>query len=274
MTTETKMMNDGARRVQEALAKQGIHVKHGVMLEALATGFGIRNWRTVRDKLSASNLERAPVVKSVDIIGGRWQVSGTYMDNDQPYSGYYDTASAEDAMVHAQVERIFADSSFEILVNYVQDRTGTSEASCFGEEDCISWHAGVLTELMRAARTVLGPPPSRGVVEADAWDVQNAHIEMWESALQSREVQSTLNHLDAYFRHNPEFRVGATYTFINSAGQEFYEMCASDALGTIISLSQRLGPTPPNKRLVYHADALLKYASNELDFVLYCQANK
>ncbi|MDO8416610.1 MAG: glyoxalase superfamily protein [Agitococcus sp.] len=274
MTTEIKMMNDGARGVQAALAKHGIEVKHGVMLEALAAGFGARNWRTLRDKLGPTGAAIPAPIKSSDLIGGRWQVFATYADNDQSYSGYYGGKSAEEAMVHAQVERIFAEFAGDIFVNSVQDRTGVCKPAIFGDEDNNTCHAEALSRLMRAARAALGPPPSRGVVEADTWDEQNAHIEMFEECLQSAQAQSALNHLDVYSKDDPGYVLEAAFTFVTGAGQEFYEVCASEALGTIVKLAQTQKVMPPTNRVVYQAQALLKYAANELDFVFYCHAKK
>jgi hypothetical protein len=271
-TKELEMMKDGARRVQEFLEAKGIEVKHSLMLEALSAGFGSRNWRTVREKLNAPTVPK-PTLESLD--GLRWHIFAVYCDNDQPYNGYYAGATAHEAQVFAQIERLFDEDGSEIDVNYVMDRLSgpgkEAETYCFDSEEYgCNKHSVALRAVAQYAEKCLGDFQGRGVADAEAWDLKSAHIEVFVE-MKSSGCCELLDEISAFTKKEHGFNGDHSFTWVDFRGVEYEGVTASDALETILDIIEPLGVEHLSEEMktnVYHAQALLKYASRELDYVM------
>lgn len=127
---EIEVMKDAARRMQEFLSGRGIKVGHAVALEALSASLGARNWRTVRDKLSAPVVvvPAEPAQKTLeDFPDGRWLVEGRYYDGS-PYGDYFAGETAREAKIFALYYRQDEDRDASFDVYSVTDRLTDQEA--------------------------------------------------------------------------------------------------------------------------------------------------
>jgi hypothetical protein len=270
-TKELDMMKDGARRVQEFLAAKGIDVKHSMMLEALSAGFGSRNWRTVREKLNAPSAA-APTLESLD--GLRWHVFAVYCDNDQPYNGYYPGSSAHEAMVTAQIERKFDDEGSIIDVHYVSDRLTIGkdqDTYSFDDPNFVARkHSEALLQVAKYARQCMGEYRAKSVEEADQWDRRQAFLEVIEETLADKINCELLDDTDKFTRDEQGFNGVHSFTWTDSRGEDFEGVTASEVLAELLDIIRPFGVehlSNPMKTHIYHAEALLKYAAAELDYV-------
>lgn len=127
---EIEVMKDAARRMQDFLSGRGIKVGHAVALEALSASLGARNWRTVRDKLSAPvvAVPAEPAPKTLeDFPDGRWLVKGRYYDGS-PYGDYFGGDTARSAAICALYYRQDEDGDASFEVQEVIDRLTDEEA--------------------------------------------------------------------------------------------------------------------------------------------------
>lgn len=277
-TKELEMMKDGARRMQEFLQKNGLDVKHSMMLEAISAGFGSRNWRTVRDKLNASAGGR---VVTLDELGGlRWAVHGIYCDNDQRYMNYYKGETPLEAQIIAQVERMCAEDGSAISVSCVIDRlTGeVADAESYASEASIVDVSKMLRRLAVAARRNLGEPPQRGIAEADAWDSDNISIEVFEELLGAEDgkltsdqkfLQTELNQL--WYEDSPDDEdCNRFFGYTDLRGEEWAELNATGELEAMVTIALRGGLdslSDLEKICVYQARAIIEYAHELFDHV-------
>lgn len=273
-TQELDMMKDGARRVQEFLEKQGVNVKHSVMLEALSAGFGSRNWRTVREKLNAPSAP--PALTLADLDGKLWEVHAIYEDNDQPYTDYYQGNCAMEAAVEAQIERRMNDEGSEIFIVSVIDRlTRVTEDHCQSMVDAQLYpHATALHDLGKFARTfhrrvdVLD-----GASMPEEWLKLEAGIRILEDLGPDSE-NFAVDDIDEISRHTRYF-CGAAFVenarFLYEVAGVDVDISGSEAVETVLNVVLAKGIkalTDEMELRVYHAQALLKYARHELDYMM------
>ena len=117
MTTNEDTVKAAATRMCKLLGDKGVPVKHSLMLEALATGFGLDNWRTLKAVIDAP---RAPEVEPLPPLGTYqdWIVDAVYSDNDQPYCDTYSGRTALEAAYTAIMERL-TDGNLDIGIYVV-----------------------------------------------------------------------------------------------------------------------------------------------------------
>lgn len=130
---EIEVMKDAARRMQDFLSGRGIKVGHAVALEALSASLGARNWRTVRDKLSAPAVvvPAEPAPKTIeDFPDGRWLVKGRYFDGS-PYGDYFGGDTARAAQILALYYRQDEDGDASFKVHAVIDRLTDEEVDSY-----------------------------------------------------------------------------------------------------------------------------------------------
>lgn len=282
---DVEMMKNGARLVQEALAAQGIEVKHSLMLEALSKGFGRRNWRTVREKLNGPS---ATPLTTLDDLGDglRWTVLAVYRDNAQRYSDNFPGGTALEAQVIAQVDRLFDEHGAEIDVTGVIDRlTGkVADEESYVAGSKIEDHSVMLRKMAELARNLLGEPPKRGIEEAEAWDAKNVAIELFEDLLGDAKARNStqeqfclsVDHLSKHTRWKDDFSTGAIFDWSDYRGVEFEGFSATAALQTMLNLVEGIGIdgfSTETKATIYHAGALLEYGGDELDYVFSEEGN-
>lgn len=290
-TNEMEMMKDGARRVQAFLEERGVAVKHNVMLEALSAGFGSRNWRTVRDKLSGpAKVETpapAPVVVEAD---KRWHVYGHYVDNRQSIDGYYPGSCAQEAQAFAQVERRFDEDGSEIRASFARDRQSADDDTynCDLDEYVCSSVSGSLKAVLQLARMRLGEPPQRGIEAADDWDAKNVILEVCEEVLEAKYFCRGLNDLDKWTRDEQGFDGNATFDYTDSRGVDYEGLTGKQVLETLCGLLDdrflnglKGEITTENYAFrsllghdevwtdIYHVRAILKYASAEVNWLFH-----
>lgn len=274
---ELEMMKDGARRMQEFLQNNGVAVKHSMMLEAISAGFGVRNWRTVRDKLN-SPVRR--VVTLEELGGLRWAVHGVYCVDNQRYMGYYKGETALEAQIVAQVERLVADDGAQIEVSCVIDRlTGEgADAESYASEASIVDVSKMLQRLAVAARRNLSAPPQRGVAEAEAWDSDNLSIEVFEELLGVEDGKLTsdqeflkkeLNQL-WYEKMPDDENCIRFFGYTDLRGEEWGEVNPTGELEAMVNIALRGGIenlSDDEKICVYQAGAIIEHAHELFDYM-------
>lgn len=108
MNTNQDIVKAAATRMCQLLGAKGVPVKHGLMLEALATGFGLDNWRTLKAVIDAPRAASQPAPKTLPPLGVSqvWLVDAIYFENNQPYGDDYFGRTALEAAYAAMVERL------------------------------------------------------------------------------------------------------------------------------------------------------------------------
>lgn len=129
--TNEKTVKDAARRMSEYLATKQTKVSHAQMLEALAVGFGLDNWRELKAVL---DLPRMP--KKATIPEGamrRYIVDALYVENNQQYGTSVDARSPLEAGIWVCMERL---TDFGLHVNILNAKTedGPSESYSYPED--------------------------------------------------------------------------------------------------------------------------------------------
>lgn len=104
MDTNQETVKAAATRMCKLLTDKGVPVKHSLMLEALATGFGLDNWRTLKAVLDAPRAPNKPALPA-NGIWQSWSVEALYLDNDQPFGQDYEGRTALEAAYAAIMER-------------------------------------------------------------------------------------------------------------------------------------------------------------------------
>lgn len=84
-TTHEPAIKDAAKRMCKQLSGKGIKVTHTAMLEAIAIGFGLDNWRTLKAVIDAPRAVPEQPLPPEGVMQ-TWLVEAVYDDNDQPYS--------------------------------------------------------------------------------------------------------------------------------------------------------------------------------------------
>lgn len=253
VSAELDTMKDAARRLQEHLVTCGITLKHAQALEALTASLGAANWRTLRNKLNQPKPTAvAKAVKVWDASKPRWSVHAVYSDNNQRYSDDFFGATAMEAQINAQMDRL-ADEGWmtRIDVTCVVDQfTGQTadqesyvhEAELLPQTECIKW-------VCTLAAAQLGAPPSRGIAECEEYDRDMRAVEFW-AELGSEELpqygpgptlteaQKELNGLsDLYSPDLAEYGDEPTF-FTDSRGVED-EIEVLDALHRVLALASK-----------------------------------
>lgn len=103
-TTNEDTVKAAAQQMCAVFATKGVKVKHSLMLEALAEGFGVDSWRALKAVIDAPRA--APVIMAPPLgTPQSWQVEAVYLDNDQPYCDDFYGRTPLEAAIDAIMER-------------------------------------------------------------------------------------------------------------------------------------------------------------------------
>lgn len=128
MNTYQDTIKAAARRMSEHLGAKGVRVSHAVMLEALAKGLGVDNWRTLKAVIDAPRMQQ-PAKKALAL--GQWQqwsVSALYLDNNQQYGDSFAGRTPLEGAINALYDRL-TDFGLEIGIQEVRDADGECRLS-------------------------------------------------------------------------------------------------------------------------------------------------
>lgn len=119
-TQNSDAIKAAAKRMCAVMASKGLNVKHSLMLEALASGFGLDNWRKLKAVIDAPRqaAPRTPVAVTEDFQ--KWTVHALYLDNQQQYGDYFYGRTPLEAAISAIVERL-TDCGLDIGILEVRD---------------------------------------------------------------------------------------------------------------------------------------------------------
>lgn len=107
-----EIIKKAARAMCESLKRQGTVVSHSAMLEALAAGLGVDNWRKLKAVIDAPKSQGARVLTAVpqastpNGVMQVWDVEALYLDNNQPYAEKAGARTALEAAYLTMVERL------------------------------------------------------------------------------------------------------------------------------------------------------------------------
>lgn len=195
---EIEVMKDAARRLQHFLAGRNIKVGHAVALEALSVSLGARNWRTVRDKLSApvavaAEVPLEPAAKTLDDFPeGRWIVRGR--DYDGGVCGdYFAGDNPLEAKIWALYARWYDDRDKSFKVDTVIDQLTGEEVDfkvlSIGDLDD---HVQMFVKVLAAAQKVLNYLSLSSASQVKGVEFQ-AFVSGLQAALASKELGAKLN---------------------------------------------------------------------------------
>lgn len=205
-------LKDEARELSKHLTAQGVTVSHSVVLNALSSYAGLRNWRTLRGKLKAGDSPKK--------VGPQYTVDALYLDNNQLYGDQLDASSPLEAALIVQLDRLGdAGSITAVQVTDVLDRhTGKSVMNASYAH---SWSlvpvAEAIAKCCELAEKTLGEPPKRGIEAAEAWDAQYRAIDFWSTVCVDEEKEGKAWHNLRYTQlleeviKNPDFEEDQGY---------------------------------------------------------------
>lgn len=182
-TPDTAEFKKAAQALSKFLAARGTALSHAVALEALSASLGVKNWRTLRAKLQAPASVSTAIPARASKSDVEYSVEAIYRDNNQLYGDVVTATSPLAAAIYVQLERLTdAGSATEVSVTHVLDDQGKMvlSPSFLTDLDLVSPREAV-RKACSLARERLGPPPARGVLEADEWDARNRAISFWEA---------------------------------------------------------------------------------------------
>lgn len=187
MDQHQETIKQAARRMCEHFDANGVKVKHSLMLEALAKGLGLDNWRTLKAVIDAPRAPAAPAKKSLPLgEEQQWTVHGIYTDNDQQYGDYFSGRTPLEGAINAMMDRL-TDCGLEIYITEVLDADGECQLSpSFITEITLMENARALKQLLKALPSALLPaqeqarqwldtalkaiPPNDKLPELTDWD--------------------------------------------------------------------------------------------------------
>jgi hypothetical protein len=233
---EIEVMKDAARRMQDFLSGRGIKVGHAVALEALSASLGARNWRTVRDKLSAQVvvLPAEPAPKTLeDFPDGRWLVKGRYYDGS-PYGDYFGGDTARSAAICALYYRQDEDGDASFEVHEVIDRLTDEEAdsSILSLSD-FDKPSALFKKTLVAAQEVVNYLHLTSAEVMRAIELQ-AVVTTLRGALESEDLAKTLDNR-IHSEWDPEAGVNDVVRFASDEGAVF-ESNLDSALKALLKL--------------------------------------
>lgn len=199
---DVEVIKEAAYRLQEFLATKNIRLQHAVALEALSASLGSRNWRTLRDKLSAPTVAPAPTLES---LGGlRWSVSAVYW-NGSEYGTFAAGETPREAAMAVLYERLASRDQVRIVA--VEDRlSGESHPMYLLDCQQLLEQGALFRDMLALARRLLGPRAEVKVKDLPDWRAQNLALEFLEGLLASDKLCEQLTE----FTHRmPETRYDA-----------------------------------------------------------------
>jgi len=129
-TDNVDTIKAAAKRMCASLEAKGHPVPHTAMLEALAQGLGLDNWRKLKAVLDAPRAQPEPPKPTVPPLGEwqTWTVHGIYTDNNQQYGDDFRGRTPVEAAYHAMMDRL-NDFGLMIHIRDVDDLSGENRLS-------------------------------------------------------------------------------------------------------------------------------------------------
>lgn len=108
-----------AKRMCASLGAKGMKVSHTAMLEAIAEGMGLDNWRTLKAVIDAPRAKPAPEVPALPPLGEwqTWIVDGIYAENNQQYGDEFSGRTPLEGAINALMDRL---TDFGLVI-YIRD---------------------------------------------------------------------------------------------------------------------------------------------------------
>jgi hypothetical protein len=264
--SEIVVMKDAARRLQEFLAGRNISVGHAVALEALSASLGARNWRTVRDKLSAQ-VQVAPVEPAPktleDFPDGRWLVEGRYYDGS-PYGDYFGGKTPFEAKICALYYRMDEDREATFEAHNVIDRLTDEEV----DSDILSLsdlddHGPLFQKVLTTAQEVLDYLHLASTDGTKVIELQ-AVVATLHGALDSKKLVKKLNDCMGS-EYNPEAGTADIIRFATDDGAVFESDLAS-ALNALLQLLQdnKARMSDDELKVLSHYEVFFEFCSGDI----------
>lgn len=257
-----ELVKAAARRMCEYLAGKGVSVKHMQMLEALATGLGVANWRMLRAALDAPR-EDLTAIKPLAPEPGteqRWLVDAIYDDNDQQWSDYVQARTALEAAAMAKMERR-TDCGLIIDVTNVTNAAGETLLSpgFYKQEYQFGSSGGALRSVLKAAQKLRRQASKRQV----------ACMDWLRDCLKILSKDDDLMELTDCEANEQAHEDGARFEFIQdgeafTASQALCALCdlIEEAAGGVVAMEQT---NDEAAFLVHQVRALTVYFGSVLD---------
>lgn len=149
-----EIVKNAARTMCAQLEAKGMPVTHSAMLEALAAGLGVDNWRKLKAIIDSPSKDKKSKKKKALAEPGTlqvWSVDAMYLDNNQPYGTSAQGRTALEAAYLVMVERT-TDFALELGIFAVNNSIG--EPALLPDDIhqyCLSPLEEVLTQVHKCA---------------------------------------------------------------------------------------------------------------------------
>ena len=107
------------KRMCASLGAKGHKVPHTAMLEAIAEGLGLDNWRMLKAVIDAPRAKPEPEVPVLPPLGEwqTWIVDGIYAENNQQYGDEFRGRTPLEGAINALMDRL---TDFGLVI-YIRD---------------------------------------------------------------------------------------------------------------------------------------------------------
>jgi hypothetical protein len=97
-----------AKRMCASLGAKGLKVPHTAMLEAIAEGLGLDNWRTLKAVIDAPRAKPEPEAPVLPPLGEwqMWTVDAIYADNNQQYGDNFEGRTPLEGAINGLMDRL------------------------------------------------------------------------------------------------------------------------------------------------------------------------
>lgn len=225
---------ESAHKMHAYLVSKGINVAFGDVLESVSMGFGVRNWRTMREKLNQLS-DRSISVEA----GPRWMVHGTYLDNAQPFSDYVEGSTLEQAFINAQV---ITRNDLSLTLHSLQDLTVPGAPMCdvtnLTRVGSFGW---VLQSLWKTANSLreFSVRQGIGVEEAESLDRLNVCLEILEVISKEKLFSDVFGvNLQDEATYVPE----PTFSFEDSRGIVWEALKGAEVVSFLLNFVNKVSP--------------------------------
>jgi hypothetical protein len=191
---EIEVMKEAARRLEAFFGERGMKVQHSVALEALTASLGARNWRTLRDKLSESDIVEERVIVPEDVEPSvRFLVRGVRTDDEEPFAKFFEAPNARCAGFKA-IALTWYQHEDALEVTEVVDRVSgeTTRFDAFSSVEFVE-HAEAFRSVLQTAQACLPSEADVTVRKMDEWKSDVALLEFFAKALESEPFCNALN---------------------------------------------------------------------------------
>lgn len=259
------IVKNAAKAMCAHLETKGVKVGHSLMLETLAKGLGLDNWRELKAVIDAPRLK--PPVSVPDGQLQSWTINGLYLDNSQPYGTEIQARTAMEAAAMAIMER-YTDGCLELGIFGI-------EPVVPGPRPLFPWSATAYTKLpvrdLLATVAMWGSQlkhPSRQAQKTLAWlqsemeEVKRLFAELPKVEAEAEEKQYFEEMIDAFTTlQRPEDAQGLPKPTPGEAIQQLCENIFAEHSGAV----QFEEANPTVAFALHQANALCEHFSGLLD---------